>query len=62
MSADKATPWGVLLQAGVRLGLSPADFWQLSLREWQLITSTRKGIGFRRADLSRLIGAFPDKE
>lgn len=62
MKQDRPIPWGELLQAALRLGLSPADFWALSLREWQLITSGKKASGFGRSDLSRLISAFPDKE
>ncbi|MAI90409.1 phage tail assembly chaperone [Ponticaulis sp.] len=56
------TDWGKLLQIGLRSGLSPSAFWQLSLREWRLITSYRKRSGFGRNDLSRLIAEFPDKE
>lgn len=62
MTKNTATPWGGLLQAALRLGVSPYEFWQLSLREWQLISGTRKVSGFRSSDLSRLISAFPDKE
>ena len=27
-------PWAVMLRGAIRLGLTPADFWALSLKEW----------------------------
>lgn len=62
MTGPVSTPWADLVQAALKLGLKPAEFWQLSLREWNAITREKKRSGFRRSDLSRLISAFPDKE
>lgn len=62
MMKSQPTPWAGLMQAALRLGVSPSEFWQLSLREWQLISGAKKASMFRRADLSRLICAFPDQE
>lgn len=58
MTADKLN-WGALLGAALRIGISPRDFWQLSLREWQALTGVKKS-DFRKADLSALIAKFPD--
>lgn len=52
-------PWGGLLGAALRLGISPREFWQLSLREWQALSAVKKS-DFRKADLSQLIDRFPD--
>lgn len=60
--SEAGFPWGRLLQAGLRLGLTPEAFWKLSLREWRLITAKKSDSGFGKKDLSRLIAAFPDKE
>lgn len=62
MSAVSPTPWGRLLQAGLRLGLTPEAFWRLSLREWQLMSSTRQSAPLGRKHLEDLMAAFPDKE
>ena len=51
--------WGALLGAALRIGISPAEFWQLSLREWHALTGVKKS-DFRKADLSALIAKFPD--
>ena len=54
-----ANVWPALLQAGLRLGISPSEFWRLSLREWQALSGARASV-FRRSDLSELIALFPD--
>ncbi|MFC6196580.1 phage tail assembly chaperone [Ponticaulis profundi] len=62
MKHDARTPWPLMLQAALRMGLSPQAFWQLSLREWQALTLKTKNTGFGRADLSALLSRFPDKD
>ena len=54
--------WGRLLLSAAKLGIRPAEFWQLSLREWQMLMRVRSGSGFSAKDLGRLIEAYPDKE
>jgi hypothetical protein len=31
-------PWAVMLRGAVRLGLTPAAFWALSLKEWMWLS------------------------
>lgn len=62
MSGAKGFPWARMMQTAIRFGIAPDQFWQLSLREWQMLTRTRTGTDFRKTDLSRLIAAYPDKE
>ncbi|MAP96625.1 MAG: phage tail assembly chaperone [Ponticaulis sp.] len=61
MSASQALNWGAMLSAALRLGLTPPEFWRLSLREWQAISGRNKGASaFRKSDLTDLIARFPD--
>ena len=55
----RSIEWGSLLGAALRLGISPREFWQLSLREWQALSAVKKS-DFRKADLAGLIARFPD--
>lgn len=55
------TPWGGMLQAAARLGVEPASFWRLSLREWRMLTARPKEPSpMRREDLKRMVEAWPD--
>lgn len=53
-------PWGAWLSAALRLGLAPAAFWRLSLREWRLLTAPGPAAPMTRADLAALAQRFPD--
>jgi len=55
------TPWPALLFNAQRLGVAPAQFWRLSLREWRaLITSPDAGLS--RAAFEQLARTYPDKQ
>nr|WP_272906882.1 phage tail assembly chaperone [Hyphobacterium sp. SN044] len=44
----------------VRMGISPRDFWQLSLREWRMLTAPAGRAPLGRAELDALRARFPD--
>ncbi|MEQ8405700.1 MAG: phage tail assembly chaperone [Oceanicaulis sp.] len=50
-------PWRSWFAAGVgRFGLSPAEFWALTLAEWRALTSRSAGPApMRRAELDALL-------
>lgn len=52
-------PWGALLAAAARLGIPPAAFWRLSLREWRLLADAETP-AMRPEDLRELAAKFPD--
>lgn len=51
----KTTDWEQALRLAASLGLTPAAFWQLSLREWRALTARQPAPPMRRAELSTLI-------
>lgn len=46
--------------AVLRFGLTPADFWQLSLKEWTGLMVPETPSVLPRADLDRLLSLHPD--
>lgn len=54
-------PWRDLMRAAACLGITPAQFWQLSLREWIWITRGETG-ALSRQDLDSLMIKNPDTE
>ncbi len=58
--------WQAWLAFGVvRLGLSPSEFWALSLTEWLALVravSGAKATPITRSDLSALMAKFPDRK
>jgi uncharacterized phage protein (TIGR02216 family) len=53
-------PWTELLAAAPRLGLTPSQFWALSVREWRALVG--EGQVLDPKALSDLCAAFPDTE
>lgn len=53
-------PWGEMLRAGVRLGIPPAAFWRLSLKEWRMLTGPAAARPDRAA-FERMAEAWPDE-
>jgi hypothetical protein len=52
--------WGGMLRLAVRdYGLTPADFWRLSLREWLLLTAPDHS-SLDAANFHKLLQQFPD--
>ena len=41
--SGEGIPWGELLAAALRIGLTPAAFWRTSLAEWRLLMADAKG-------------------
>ena len=54
-------PWQDLLRAAVGLGLRPADFWALSLREWCWLSRSISAPTLTRAEFQRLLAEHPDE-
>lgn len=53
-------PWAMLLRLGLReLGLAPADFWSMTLKE--LAAALPPCEAMTRVDLDALIERFPDE-
>ena len=55
------TAWGAMLRTAVLLGVSPEVFWQLSLKEWRMLTArAAKAAPMGRAELEQMMRAWPD--
>lgn len=56
-------PWGALLAAAARIGVTPEAFWRLSLAEWRLMAAegARAPVAMARAELDALAARFPDE-
>ncbi len=55
--------WRAWLQLAVlRFGLSPSEFWALTLAEWRALTAAMPppGDAMNRAELDRLLADYPD--
>jgi uncharacterized phage protein (TIGR02216 family) len=56
------TPWGEMLRTAAGLGIRPASFWRLSLREWWMLTARPAGPAPMARDVfERLAEAWPDE-
>lgn len=59
-------PWSALLAAAARMGIRPADFWGVSLKEWRLMiegsgsASCPAFEGMGRGELEALLAKYPD--
>jgi uncharacterized phage protein (TIGR02216 family) len=51
-------PWPHLLRAASQLGLTPSQFWALSVLEWRALMGEAQGLD--RGRLGELCQAFPD--
>ncbi|MGD9966972.1 MAG: phage tail assembly chaperone [Hyphomonadaceae bacterium] len=56
---SEATPWPELLRIARQIGVAPAAFWSLSLREWRAIADTTMH-ALSAADFAALAQRFPD--
>jgi uncharacterized phage protein (TIGR02216 family) len=57
----EATPWRALIVAGFHLGVSPREFWRLSLKEWRALTTPAAAAdALSRAAFNELAQLFPD--
>jgi len=57
-----AALWGDWLRQALSLGLPPAAFWRLSLREWRLLLGPQGPGPLSRAEFAALTHRFPDEE
>lgn len=56
------TPWGAMLQAALRMGVTPEGFWRLSLKEWRMLTTAPgQAAPMGRAEFERMAEAWPDE-
>jgi uncharacterized phage protein (TIGR02216 family) len=54
---ERVIPWGALLAAGLKVGLTPEVFWRTSLAEWRLLVGGSGGEAMGRAELEALMRA-----
>ena len=47
--------WAEALRAGLRMGVTPEQFWRLSLREWRMLTEGAAQPVMGRAEFERLL-------
>lgn len=54
--------WGEMLRTAAGVGIMPAAFWLLSLREWRMLTARPSGPEpMGRGAFERLAEAWPDE-
>jgi hypothetical protein len=50
-----------MMRAAAMLGVPPAGFWRLSLKEWRMLTDGSVNVApMVRSDLMRMAEAWPD--
>lgn len=54
-------PWAEMMRAAASLGVAPAAFWRLSLREWRHLTGAG-GERLGRRAFEQMMTTHPDKE
>ena len=52
-------PWGDMFRAAVKAGLTPTEFWLLSLKEWRWLVAG-DGRALTTKDLLDLMKEYPD--
>lgn len=57
-----AVPWGALLAAALKMGLTPEEFWRTSVREWRLMAATTQSETMGRAEFEALVRACSGRE
>lgn len=55
------TPWAAMLKLAAGLGLAPAQFWRVSLKEWRVLVAPDDSSVLPRARFDALAEQFPDK-
>ena len=64
MSKPKNFEWPFdlwLRYACLRFGLSPAQFWAMSVRDWLALCAPQNGGGLPRSGLQTLMTTYPDE-
>lgn len=54
-TAGAGAAWAEALRAGLRMGVTPEQFWRLSLREWRMLTEAEPRGVLGRAEFERLM-------
>jgi uncharacterized phage protein (TIGR02216 family) len=57
----EATPWPRLLAVAQQVGVTPAAFWRLSLKEWRALVAPANET-LTRSALDALAQRFPDEQ
>lgn len=61
--SSKGWDWVQVIHFGLfHMRLSPADFWQLSVREMRALLPPLKNKMMQRDDLENLLNLYPDQE
>jgi Conserved hypothetical phage protein (DUF2376). len=56
-------PWAEMLRWSMAVGISPGQFWHLSLKEWRMLTQDPHGSKpMGRDDLKAMMALWPDGE
>jgi uncharacterized phage protein (TIGR02216 family) len=50
-----------MLAAAAIIGVPPAAFWRLSVREWRALTLRPRSNALNRTEFNELMQAFPDR-
>lgn len=58
MRSAEETPWSAWLLAANAIGVTPAEFWRLSVKEWRALAG--RATALAREDLDALMQRFPD--
>lgn len=53
-------PFDAWLRLAVRMGITPREFWNLSLKEWRVLTQAAGPAPLGRGELETLRARFPD--
>lgn len=61
-AVQERTPWRALIAAAQRLGVAPAQFWRLSLREWRALVAPSADALMTRAAFEALVRLYPDRD
>ncbi|MEZ5957924.1 MAG: phage tail assembly chaperone [Hyphomonadaceae bacterium] len=57
----ESTPWRAMLAAALQLGITPHQFWRLSLPEWRVLIAPLGADMLPRAAFEALTHRFPDR-
>jgi len=48
--------------AVIRYGLTPSEFWQMSVHDWRVLTQSTEAKPMRRSEFDALTQKYPDPE
>jgi uncharacterized phage protein (TIGR02216 family) len=55
------TPWAPMLAAAAIVGVPPAAFWRLSVKEWRALTARSRHDALNRNEFNALMQTYPDR-